>query len=216
MNAFSVICCIIVGYVCGNFNTAYVVGKCYGVDIREHGSGNPGATNTLRTLGKKAGAIVLLGDFLKVFLPAVIVRFVIFGGREYAPLLCELVGVGGVLGHCYPVTLGFKGGKGIASTAGTMISTDWTYFLFAPIFAAIVLVTGYVSVGSLFVVIIYPLWIAVRYIGNLYYVPMILVGLLFTASGFFTHRANIVRLLNGTENKFGSKAKLSREDREND
>lgn len=206
MSAFTVIACLLAGYIFGNINTAYIVGKCYGVDIREHGSGNPGATNTLRTLGKKAGAIVLLGDFFKVFLPAIIVRFVIFGGREYAPLLCELVGFGGVLGHCYPVTLGFKGGKGIACTAGAMISTDWTYFLFAPIFAAIVLVTGYVSVGSLFVVTIYPLWIAVLFTDNLYYIPMILVGFLFTASGFFSHRANISRLLAGTENKFGKKA----------
>jgi len=204
----NVVLCLVVGYLCGNLNTAYIVGKYfYNIDIREHGSGNLGATNTLRTLGKKAGAIVLVGDFLKVFLPAIIVRFLIFGGREFAPLMCEIIGFGGVLGHCYPVALHFKGGKGIASTGGAMVSTDWSFFLFAPIFAGVVVTTGYVSVGSMFVVCMYPLWIAVRYLDNLYYWPMILVGLLFTASGFYTHRENIKRLLNGTENKFGQKAK---------
>lgn len=209
--AVKIIICIIVGYFCGTISTGYLMGRLHHIDIRNYGSGNAGATNAVRTLGKKAGFLVMVGDILKVVIPAVLVRYVIFRGESYGPMLCEIIGLAAVLGHNYPFWLKFKGGKGIASTAGAMVSTDVRFFLFVPIFILIVAITKYVSVGSLFVVVLYPVFLAITWYGEPYYLPMILIACLFTVSGVFTHRANIKRLLNGTERKFGQKVVVTEE-----
>jgi len=195
--------CIVVGYLCGTVSTAYLVGKLHGIDIRQYGSGNAGATNAIRTLGKKAGMLVLLADLLKVMIPASIVHYVVFSGEDYATLLCQITGFAGVLGHNYPVWLKFKGGKGIAATGGAMIATDFRFALFIPVFVAIVYYTKYMSVGSMFVVFLYPVFLTVIKAGEPYFVPMLIVACLFTVSGVYTHRENIKRLLNGTERKMG-------------
>ena len=197
------IICLIVGYVFGNFSTAYVVGKLHGIDIRKYGSGNAGTTNAMRTLGKKAGAVVFLGDMLKIIIPAMILKLLIFPEEPYVTLLCMILGLGAVYGHCYPVWLGFHGGKGIAVTAGAMICVDWRLLVFAIAFAAIVAITKYVSVGSIFVVVVFPIYMAIVYLGEPYYAAMVAVACLYTISGIFMHRSNIVRLMNGTENKVG-------------
>ncbi len=105
------IICLAVGYVCGLFQTSYIYGKKSGIDIREHGSGNAGTTNALRTLGKKAGALTLLGDCLKCVLAVLIARL-LFGDHQGADLLAlELyAGAGCILGHNFPFYLKFKGG----------------------------------------------------------------------------------------------------------
>ena len=97
--AIEIALCILVGYLCGSVSTGYLIGRRHHLDIRNYGSGNAGATNAIRTLGKKAGIIVLLGDLLKVFIPAWLVHYVIFSGEDYATLLCEMTGFAGVLGH---------------------------------------------------------------------------------------------------------------------
>lgn len=195
--------CLLVGYLCGNLQTAFFIGKAHGIDIRRYGSGNAGTTNAMRTLGRKSGSLVFIGDLLKVLIPGMILRFVIFPGEPYVILLCEILGFGAVIGHCYPFWMQFHGGKGIAVTAGAMVCVDWRLLFFALVFAMIVYATKYVSVGSLFVVVLFPTYIAIVYSRHEYYGWMIAVACLYTVSGVFMHRANIRRLLNGTENKIG-------------
>ena len=114
---------ILIGYVFGLFQTSYIIGKMHKTDIREHGSGNAGTTNALRTFGKKAGAMTLIGDCFKCVLAIVVVRL-IFADRtaEMIPLLCIYAAAGCILGHNFPITLGFRGGKGIAASVGFLIA----------------------------------------------------------------------------------------------
>ena len=117
--------CLLVGYFFGAFQTAYVYGKMHGIDIRTMGSGNAGTTNTLRVLGTKAGLIVLLGDVLKTMLAIAVMRFCILpnfnvGDAEYLYILYTAAGA--ILGHNFPFYMQFKGGKGIASTFGLILS----------------------------------------------------------------------------------------------
>ncbi len=120
------IICLLIGYAFGLFQTSYIYGRTKGIDIREHGSGNAGTTNALRTLGKKAGAITLAGDCIKCILAVLTVRL-IFGAShpEMLKLLTVYAAAGTILGHNFPFYLGFRGGKGIAATAGLIISFDW-------------------------------------------------------------------------------------------
>ncbi|HCL02300.1 MAG TPA: acyl-phosphate glycerol 3-phosphate acyltransferase [Lachnoclostridium phytofermentans] len=203
-----IIVCLLSGYAFGCISTGYVVGKINHVDIRKYGSGNAGTTNALRTLGWKAGAITFLGDFLKAIIPIIVFRNIIFKDVEYNQLFALYMGLGIVLGHCYPFWLGFKGGKGIAVTAGVMAAFDPLLIpFFIVIFVAVVFLTKYVSVGSMLISILLPVWILIRYPGELH---MFILGLLYVASAIYMHRANIKRLLNGTENKIGQKVKIEK------
>lgn len=198
--------CLILGYAFGCFSTGYVVGKMNKVDIRKYGSGNVGTTNALRTLGAKAGALTLLGDALKAVIPILLVRLVLFKGLHYTELLTLYTGLGVVIGHNYPVWLKFKGGKGIAATGGVMAAFDPLIVPIAlPLFILIVAITRYVSLGSLFVAVFFPVWIAIRYPGNIH---MLIVTLVFMILAFIKHHSNIKRLMNGTENKIGQKVKI--------
>ena len=113
--------CVAIGYVFGLFQTSYIYGKMHGIDIRTQGSGNAGTTNALRVLGKKAGAITFLGDALKCVAAVLLVQ-ALFGAShgDIRPLLALYAGAGVILGHNFPFYLGFKGGKGIAASAGMM------------------------------------------------------------------------------------------------
>ena len=135
-------------------------------------------------------------------------HYVIFSGEDYATLLCEITGFAGVLGHNYPFWLHFKGGKGVASTGGAMVATDWRVLLYLPGFFFLVWLTGYVSLGSLYILAFYPVYLAITRYGEPYYAAMVITACIFTASGFFTHRANIKRILNGTERKFGQRVTI--------
>ena len=203
--------CLLVGYLCGNLQTAFFVGKAHGIDIRRYGSGNAGTTNAMRTLGRKSGSLVFIGDLLKVLIPGMILRFAIFPGKPYVILLCEILGFGAVIGHCFPFWMQFRGGKGIAVTAGAMLCVDWRLVFFTFAFALIVYIWKYVSVGSLFVVALFPTYMAIVYRGHSYYRWMVAAALLYTISGIYMHRANIKRLLNGTENKIGHHVKVEPE-----
>ena len=202
---------IIVGYAFGLFQTAYIYGKLHGIDIREHGSGNSGTTNALRVLGKKAGLIVFLGDLGKAVL-ARLVGMYFFPDMMYTLIL--LTGFGVVLGHNFPFYMYFKGGKGIAATAGVILGLlDWRIIVIClAAFILCVLITRYVSLGSILVVlgflvqaIIFNHY-GVFNINPKYVVEFDIVVACFTAMGIWRHKANIHRLLNGTENKFGQKA----------
>ena len=203
-----IVVCLLVGYLFGNFQTAFFIGKAHGIDIRRYGSGNAGTTNAMRTLGRKSGMLVFLGDLLKVLIPGMLLRYAIFPDEPYVILLCEILGFGAVIGHCFPFWMQFRGGKGIAVTAGAMLCVDWRLIVFVSVFALIVYLTRYVSVGSLFVVVLFPTYIAIMYRNNEYWLWMLLVALLYTVSGVYMHRANIKRLLNGTENKIGQHVKV--------
>lgn len=207
-----IILCLLSGYAFGCFSTGYVVGKLNHVDIRKYGSGNAGTTNALRTLGLKAGAITYVGDFLKAIIPILLFRNIIFKDVEYNQLLALYTGFGVVLGHCYPFWLGFKGGKGIAVTSGVMAAFDPLLIpFFVVIFVAIVAITRYVSLGSMLMSILFPVWILIRYPGE---VHMLIIALLYVASAVYMHRANIKRLLSGTENKLGQKVKIEKNKKE--
>lgn len=201
-----IILCLLFGYIFGCFSTGYFVGKLNKIDIRKYGSGNIGSTNALRTLGAKWGAVTLLGDAVKAVIPILLVRLVFFPDYDYVELLALYTGLGVVAGHNYPAWLKFKGGKGIAATGGAMAAFDpWIIPVGLPLFALIVGITRYVSLGSLFVAVLFPIWITIRHPGNLH---MLIVSLVFMSLAFIKHRSNIKRLLNGTENKIGQRVKI--------
>lgn len=206
--------CVAIGYVCGLLQTGYLYGKTKHIDIREHGSGNAGTTNTLRTLGWKAGIITFLGDCLKC-VAAVLISYAIYGkSHDNMALLAMYAGVGAVLGHNYPFYLGFKGGKGIAATAGLILATNpWMMLIGAVVFIAIVAATRYVSLGSLVLVTLFVVEVIVYgqhggfHLAQPELYEMYGLAIFLMVLAFYKHRANIKRLLNGTENKFGSKKK---------
>ena len=144
---------LLIGYGFGLFQTAYFYGKAHGIDIRQYGSGNSGTTNALRVLGTKAGLIVFAGDCLKCIAAVWIVRLA-FGPShgDIIYLLCLYTGAGAILGHNYPFYMGFKGGKGIAATAGMILSFH-PYFIIMGVvlFFGTFLTTHLVSLGSLLV-----------------------------------------------------------------
>ena len=196
----------------GLIQTGYIYGKKNGVDLRKKGSGkcrNNECTSYHRAW--KAGAVTLLGDCFKC-VAAVVVVHLIYGKThtDMMPLLSMYAGMGAVLGHNYPFYLKFKGGKGIAATAGLIISTTniWIVLICLAAFIAIVAATRYVSLGSMTVVTIYLISVIVygqhggfgvenvSYLHEMYGVAAFLMIL-----AFWRHRANIKRLLSGTENK---------------
>lgn len=209
--------CVIIGYVFGLFQTSYLYGKMKGMDIREHGSGNAGATNALRTLGFKAGLITFAGDCLKCILAVVLVR-ALFAGRypdeNMGVLLGMYASLGVILGHNFPCYLKFHGGKGISATAGLYLSLDPVLTVIALVlFAVSVGITRFVSLGSILVSMFLPAGVIFYGMqgkwglsqGHLY--ELYAIALFLCAMALFRHRKNIVRLAKGTESKLGQKAK---------
>lgn len=201
--------CLIVGYLLGNFQTSYFYGKAHGIDIRKHGSGNAGTTNTLRVLGTKAGILVLLGDIVKCM--AAILLTKLFYGNSHPQmiyLLCMYAAMGVILGHNFPFWMGFKGGKGIAATAGLILFFH-PYFIpmGVGIFFGIFFTTHYVSLGSLLVyagfmtelVILGQLGVFGMSQPLLY--EMYGIGAFLTVMAYVKHWENIKRLLRKEERK---------------
>ena len=201
--------CILIGYVCGVISTSYIVGNVRGIDIREHGSGNAGTTNTLRVLGRRAGGIVLAGDVLKCFV-AMLISWLVFKNQypDYKYLIRIYAAAGTILGHDYPFFLKFRGGKGVACFAG-MIAFFYPGIIPAEIaiFFGIFFLTHYVSLGSMFLglgflaqVIIFGQFgffnLQPEQLTELYLVTTFLVLL-----SIFQHRKNIVNLILGQEKK---------------
>lgn len=199
--------CLLIGYVFGLFQTGYLYGKLHKIDIRNYGSGNSGATNTLRVLGKKAGLIVFFGDFLKTVFACLLVR-ILLRGNPSVDMFALYAGFGVVLGHNFPCYLNFKGGKGIASMAGILVSMDWRITLVcAVLFLGSVILTRYVSLGSILVVTAFLIQIVIYGLRGNYRVAardlpeFFILAAAITAMAIWRHRANMGRLLRGTENK---------------
>lgn len=221
------ILCIAVGYCLGLFQTAYIYGKMHGIDIRDHGSGNSGTTNALRVLGKKAGLIVFLGDLLKATLACVLARVV---GTAYFPdILYPMIlwaGLGVVIGHNFPFYMNFKGGKGIAATAGVILGLlDWRIMVICLVaFIICVVLTRYVSLGSLIVVTLFFLsFVCLGMTGHIInpsteaayagkeLIESYIIIFIFATLAFTRHKANIIRLAHGEENKIFAKKEDSAE-----
>lgn len=194
----------IASYLLGSISFSFWIGKIfYKVDIREHGSGNAGATNTGRVLGKKAGIACLLLDILKGVICVLIARFV-FNEDRYE-LLGMLFGFACLMGHIFPVFSQFRGGKGVATTLGIIGAVNLEMLLFAVVFFAVAFgVSRIVSLSSLlsalFVCIVVVFVLSDRY-GELYKAFSLGVVILFA----LTHHENIGRLMNGNEKKFSFK-----------
>lgn len=188
----------VIGYLLGSVNASLVVGKFYGVDVRQHGSGNAGATNTLRTLGKTAAALVGIGDVLKGILACLVGRYIA------GDLGLMLGGIGSILGHNWPVFFGFKGGKGIFTSFAVVLMMDWKIgLILLGIFVVIVAITRYVSLGSVVGAALFPLFGLLLNNGTEFVVLATILAVL----AIYRHRANIQRLMSGTESKLGSKKK---------
>lgn len=212
--------CLAIGYVCGLFQTGYLVGKMNHMDIRKKGSGNAGTTNALRVLGWKAGAMTFFGDVLKC-VAAFLISYFMYRGSDMMPLLAMYAGAGVTLGHNFPFYMNFKGGKGIAVMAGLVaVNSFWhlpASLLMIPVtlafFLVPVVVTRYISVGSLAAYTAFLIEMFI--IGQMGWLGMdaarcyelYAVLFLLTALAWYRHRANLGRLAKGTENKFGAKKK---------
>lgn len=199
-------------YLMGSIPFGFLVAKARGVDIRSAGSGNIGATNAMRVLGKPAGIAVLLLDAAKgyaavTFLPLLLIK--VLPPSSPGPVMLPLLaGICAVLGHNYTCWLKFKGGKGIATTAGVYLALAPLELLIAiVVFLLAVAVTRYVSVGSIAAAIALPAAVWIMLPGD----PCL--GLVTTALGvlaIYKHKNNIQRLRAGTENRLGSKAEVAK------
>lgn len=210
------ILCLVIGYIFGLFQTGYIYGRINHIDIRNMGSGNAGTTNAIRVLGKKAGAITFIGDTIKAILATVIVRLFFGNSLIDITVLIFYTGIGVVLGHNFPFYLHFKGGKGIAASAGIIISLfDWRLTLIGLItFILFVAITRYVSVGSLtlmlgfFIEFIIFSETGLYNLSDSYRLEAYLLVFLIIALAFFQHRGNIVRLIHKNERKIGQKKEV--------
>lgn len=200
---FLLILAAVIGYLMGSLNSSLIIGKFYGVDVRHHGSGNAGMTNTMRTLGKKAALFVLLGDAVKGIV-AFLAGYYICGGNPNGQLGGMLAGTAAILGHVWPVFFGFKGGKGVLTTLAVVLMMDWPIALgLLGVFIVILLLTQYVSLGSMIAVFLFP--IAAGVFGRS--AETIVFAAIIAALIIIRHQANIQRLLKGTESKFSFKKK---------
>lgn len=200
---------VILSYVSGSIPAAYLAGTWSGVDLRQHGSGNLGATNVLRVLGARIGAVVFLLDIAKGALPVWFLpplTGTTGDARTWVAIAC---GVGAILGHVRPLFLGFrKGGKGVATACGVFLAlAPIQTALTLLIFVVVVLASGYVSLASLTAAVALPVLIGVS---AGWRSPIFVIGALTTMFVFVTHRANIERLRSGTEYRFGRAGNFGR------
>lgn len=204
------ILCLVIGYIFGLFQTAYVYGKAHGIDIRKYGSGNAGTTNALRVLGTKAGLIVFAGDCFKCIL-AILLTKLLFGQShtDMIYLLALYTGAGVILGHNYPFYMKFKGGKGIAATAGLVLAFH-PYFIPVGVilFFGAFLTTHYVSLGSILVYAGFMIQMVISGQNGLFagatqsqLTEMYILSAFLTVMAYWKHRSNIVRLVKGEERK---------------
>lgn len=200
---------IVIAYLIGSINFSVIFSKKWaGFDLREKGSGNAGTTNMLRTVGKKAAAITLICDILKGVVSILIAKLmsVIWSDLNGA-LLIQLAGIFVIVGHTFPIFFGFKGGKGIATSLGVLLTTNWQIGLICLVFALVLIIlTQMVSVGSIAAAILYP--VLTIFIGENYIVPgnYIVSSIILAILVVFNHRSNVQRLLTGTENKISFKS----------
>ena len=200
----------IIAYLIGSINFSILISKKKaGYDIRQKGSGNAGTTNMLRNLGKKYAAITLICDVLKgvVAIGIAIIVGNILGDTNKA-LLVQIAGVAVVIGHTFPIFFEFKGGKGVATSLGILLMTNWQLGLICLVFALVLMaLTRVVSMGSIAAAILYPVLtlfvggghyiVESTGLGNGYFIYSVILAIIV----IFNHRENIKRILSGTENK---------------
>ena len=208
MSAYIIV--TLVAYLLGSISFSVIISKkMAGFDVREKGSGNAGATNMLRSVGKKAAILTLLGDALK---GVVAVLFAILVGaiakNSDKSLLVQIAGILVVVGHTFPIFFGFKGGKGVATSLGVVLTTNWKIGLICLVFALILMaLTRIVSMGSVGAAILFPvlvLFMPTNFTisdGSSYLIYSIILAVIVV----FNHRSNIKRILSGTENKLSFK-----------
>ena len=204
----------IIAYLIGSVNFSVIFSKKFaGFDVREKGSGNAGSTNMLRSVGKKAAALTLVCDVLKgvvAIVIAIIVGNIIQDSNK--ELLLQIAGIAVVLGHTFPIFFQFKGGKGVATSLGILLMSNWQIGLICLVFALVLMaLTRMVSLGSCAAAVLFPvltLFINDHYTvltegkqGSTYLVYSIIMAIIV----LFNHRSNIKRILNGTENKLSFK-----------
>ncbi len=209
----SVALILMLSYLVGSIPGSILVGKLmHGIDIREHGSGNAGATNTFRVLGWKSGMLATIVDLGKGILAAgFIATFRVdtlppgFGFWDAATVVCLMAGVAAVMGHMYPIWAGFKGGKGVNTTAGMLLAlTPATMLLTIGIFLLVLFLSRYVSLASLSATVTFPSAIAIsKYLldSNAIDASILFFALVLATGIFLAHASNIRRLLDGNENR---------------
>jgi glycerol-3-phosphate acyltransferase PlsY len=195
---------VLASYLLGAIPTSFLAGKLFrGIDLRQHGSGNLGATNLYRTLGARYAVPVGLFDMAKGAVPVMLIAPLASGSRYFA-ILCGIVAV---VGHVFSVFVRFRGGKGVATASGVMLGlTPWAVLVSLAVWLVVVRASGYVSLGSMVGAIVLPVaaWLLHPLQRDIIWIQ-ILVALAIV----WLHRANIRRLLAGTENRFGRRAKPS-------
>ena len=198
----------VIAYLLGSISFSVIISKkMSGFDVREKGSVNAGSTNVLRTVGKKAAILTLICDILKGVVAVLIATLVGKIWKELdGALLVQLAGIFVIIGHTFPIFFKFKGGKGVATSLGVLLITNWQIGLICLVFALVLMVlTQMVSVGSIGAAILYPvltLFISQNYIvPGTYIISSIIIAILVV----FNHRSNVKRLLSGTENRINFK-----------
>ena len=196
--------CLLIGYAFGCLQTAYITARlAKNIDIREHGSGNAGMSNVLRTVGRRAGLIVFVCDVLKAVAAFVVCALIFSGGGSFfgfdLPMSPGIYGgLGVLLGHNFPFFLKFKGGKGIASTLGVMLALDWRAALIVYAVGVVILAsTKYISLTSIVMVLLFPALL----IFFSHSPETLFITLIMAAMAIFLHRENIQRLFAGNERK---------------
>jgi len=205
MDLFTALLIALGAFLLGSIPTGYLVARAKGIDIRQHGSGNIGATNVFRTLGKPLGILVFVFDALKGF--AAVWLAMKFGGSSAWPGIIAAVAV--IAGHNYTPWLGFKGGKGIATSAGTLLAlAPWAVLCIAIVWFVVFKVSRYVSLASISAAAALPVAVAALWSagcgGN---GPLLGFTVLISALAIWRHRSNIQRLRAGTESRFEGKKK---------
>ncbi len=192
-----ILCSIIIGYLFGSINMSIIISKLKGFDIREHGSKNAGATNTLRVMGKIPALIVLISDGLKA-VAAILICRLLFKSDD----ACILCGAASILGHNFPLYFSFRGGKGVITSFCAILMLDWKIALILlGVFLIVALITKIVSISSILAGLSLPIASYFMHGTGLFFWSMLFVGL-FVA---YRHKSNIVRLVQGNESKLGSK-----------
>ena len=191
---------VVAGYLLGNISMGLIVSERYHMDIREHGSGNAGTTNVLRTLGWLPSVLTLVGDVLKSFLACMLGKWL-----AGAPGLLA-GGFMAVVGHNWPAFSGFRGGKGMAASLGIIFALSWPMALgFLGLEVLVAALTGYVSVASLTTAVAFPIVMGIVYRNSPDFWMYFIFAILLATAAIFSHRANIRRLLSGTENRINFK-----------
>ena len=204
----------IIAYLIGSVNFSVIFSKKFaGFDVREKGSGNAGSTNMLRSVGKKAAALTLICDVLKgvvAIVIAITVGNIIQDSNK--ELLLQIAGIAVVLGHTFPIFFQFKGGKGVATSLGILLMSNWQIGLICLVFALVLMaLTRMVSLGSCAAAVLFP--VLTLFINDHYTVltegkpgsTYLVYSIIMAAIVLFNHRSNIKRILNGTENKLSFK-----------